>query len=73
MKYTLRELRARKNVTQKTAAEGIGVSSQTYNAWEKDIRQIKLENLIKVANYFEVTIDQIFLGNDLINNQVAQH
>lgn len=73
MKYTLRELRARKNVTQKTAAEGIGVSYQTYNAWEKDIRQIKLENLIKVANYFEVTIDQIFLGNDLINNQVTQH
>lgn len=33
--YTLKELRARKNETQEQTAMALGVSTQTYNAWEK--------------------------------------
>ena len=33
MKYTLKELRARKNWTQKETAKKLGVSTQTYNAY----------------------------------------
>ena len=35
MQFTLKELRARKNETQAQTAEALGVSVQTYNAWEK--------------------------------------
>ena len=36
-KFTLRELRARKQATQKEVAAAMGISIQTYNAWEKDV------------------------------------
>ena len=41
--YSLKELRARKNITQADAAEMLGISTQTYNSWEADFGQIKLE------------------------------
>ena len=33
-KYSLKELRARKNWTQCETAKRLGISPQTYNAWE---------------------------------------
>ena len=52
---TIAELRMRENkMSQKQLAEAIGVSTQTINAWEKDIRTIKGENLIKLCRYFNV-------------------
>lgn len=64
MKYTLKELRARKNITQEKAAEDLGVSKQTYNAWEKDISNIAISKVMAMANYFGVTIDDIKLKNN---------
>lgn len=37
MRYSLKELRARKGLNQSETAEKLGVSTQTYNAWEKQI------------------------------------
>ena len=36
MRYSLKELRARKGLNQSETAEKLGVSTQTYNAWEAD-------------------------------------
>lgn len=60
-KYTLKELRARKDVTQEQAAKALGVSAQTYNAWEKDISNVSVSKVLKVANYYGVNISNIFL------------
>lgn len=35
MKYTPKELRARKGETQKMTAKSLGISYQTYCSWEK--------------------------------------
>lgn len=59
MKYTLRELRARKNVTQKEVAKDLGISYQTYNAWEQDISNVGISKVYALAKYFGVTIDEI--------------
>ena len=59
--YTLKELRARKNVTQQQAADDLGVSATTYNAWEKDISNTSISNVVKVANYYGVELSEIFL------------
>lgn len=59
--YTLKELRARKDVTQEQAARDLGVSTQTYNAWEKDISGVAISKVIKVADYFGVQLGEIFL------------
>ena len=36
MQYTLKELRARKGMNQSEVAKELGVSVQTYGAWEAD-------------------------------------
>lgn len=60
-KYTLKELRARKNMTQSEVAESIGISVQTYNAWEKDVSGVAIGKVQALANLFGVTIGEIFL------------
>ena len=62
-KYTLKELRARKNETQEEVAKKLGVSTTTYNAWEKDISNIAVSKVYAVAEYYGVTIDEIKFSN----------
>lgn len=64
-KYTLKELRARKNETQQQAAAALGVSTQTYNAWEKDASGVAISKFIALAEHFNVPIDEIFLRQNM--------
>lgn len=59
MQYSLKELRARKNWTQKETAERLGISVQTYNAWEKDISRIAVGKVLVVADLFGVELSEI--------------
>lgn len=68
MKYTLKELRAKHNLTQSELAKRIGVSTATYNAWEKDFGVIKISQANKIANLLDVTLDGIFFINLHENN-----
>lgn len=61
-KFTLKELRARKNETQEQVAKSLGISTQTYNAWEKDISNVAVSKVQAVANYFGVTLSDIFFA-----------
>lgn len=63
--FTLKELRARKNKTQEQVARDLGISPQTYNAWEKDISNVAVSKVIAVAEYFGVKIGDIFLTNNM--------
>lgn len=60
MRYTLKELRARKRWTQRETARKLGVSEQTYNAWEKDVSGVAISKVSALANLFGVKIGQIF-------------
>lgn len=57
--YTLKELRARKNVTQREAAKDLGIALQTYNKWESDISNVAISKVQAVADYFGVPLSQI--------------
>lgn len=59
MKYTLKELRARKDVTQQEAATDLGVSTTTYNAWEQNISNVAVGKVQAVAEYYGVTLEEI--------------
>jgi transcriptional regulator with XRE-family HTH domain len=59
VRYTLRELRARKNKTQEEVAKSLGIATQTYNAWERDISNVGISKVYAVASYFGVKIDEI--------------
>lgn len=58
-KFTLKELRARKNLTQRQAAAGLGVSLTTYNAWERDISNVAVSKVQVVAEFYGVALGQI--------------
>lgn len=62
LQFSLRELRARKKETQEQVAQNLGISTQTYCAWEKDISNVAVSKVQAVANYFNVKLGQIFLG-----------
>lgn len=68
MQYTLKELRARKGMNQSEVAKELGVSVQTYGAWEADFGIVKARNAVKVARFFGVKVDDIFFNIELENN-----
>lgn len=70
MQFTLKELRARKNMTQEQVAKELGISVQTYNAWERDVSNVAVSKVQAVADFFGVTIGQIFLPSYMKNIHV---
>ena len=53
----LREVRKSKKLTQKELAEQIGIKRNTYSDWENGKTEPSFENLIKLADLFEVSLD----------------
>ncbi len=58
-KFSLKELRARKDKTQAEVAADLGISPQTYNAWERDLSNVGISKVQMMADYFGVAIGQI--------------
>ncbi len=52
-------LRKEKGVTQKKAAEELGVSQALLSHYEKGIRECGLEFVVKVADYYQVSCDYL--------------
>lgn len=64
-KFTLKELRARKNKTQAEVADDLGISVQTYNSWERDISRVAISKVQAVADYFGCKISEIFFEHNM--------
>jgi DNA-binding XRE family transcriptional regulator len=65
MKFTLKELRARHNLTQEELARLAGLSPKTINYYEKDVNRLRgasFKNLEKLAEVLKVKVDDIYLG-----------
>jgi len=58
----IRELREKKGETQADMAKNLYVLRETVNQWENDVRDLKTEYTIKLADYFGVTCDYILRG-----------
>lgn len=65
----IKELRTKANITQKQLAEYIGVTSQTILNWENGIFEPKISELIKLANYFHVSVDYL-IEREVDNSQI---
>lgn len=55
----LKEFRIAKGLTQKAVADYIGCSSVVYSRYETGDREPSLDILIKIADCFEVSLDDI--------------
>jgi len=61
MKAKLKVYRAMRDLTQEDLAREIGITRQTIIAIEKGKYNPSLELAFKIARYFEVTIEDIFV------------
>lgn len=53
----LKDLRQEKNMGQIALAKALGVGKSIISAWETNKSEPTLNNLIKIANFFNTTID----------------
>lgn len=65
----LKELRKERNISQSDLAKSIGVSQGTIYFWENNINEPTAGYILKLANYFNVTTDEL-LGAEKINKLV---
>lgn len=61
MKAKLKVYRAMRDITQEALAKEVGVTRQTVIAIEKGQYNPSLELAFKLARYFEVSIEDIFV------------
>ena len=61
MKNGLKVFRAMHDLTQEDLAEKLGVTRQTINAIEKQRYNPSLELAFKLADFFGVTIEELFI------------
>lgn len=55
----LKEIRLENNVTRKSLALNLEVSERLISYWENDERECSFEMLIKIADFFDVSIDYL--------------
>ena len=55
----LKAIRNKKGVTQKEAADALGISPNTYKNYEQGMREPNNDMLCKLADYFQVTTDYL--------------
>ena len=55
----LKELRQKNRLTQSQVAQILKTSAVNYNRYEKGIVQIDIQSLIKLADYYNVSLDYL--------------
>lgn len=56
----IKNLRIDHDLTQKAIAIELGISQQTYSDYEKGKYDIPNEMILKIADYYKVSIDYLF-------------
>ncbi len=64
LKFTVRELRARRRITQAEMASKLGISIGCYNNWENNFWKIKTKDAERIAKILNVTLDDIVILED---------
>lgn len=61
----LKKIRTKKKVSQMELANSVSVTQQAVAKWEKDAASPDPDMLIKIADYFSVSVDEL-LGRDVL-------
>lgn len=65
MVKNLKLLRSKKRISQQQLAETIGVSQQSINKYENHKIEPDIETLIKLADFFETSVDYLIGHTDI--------
>lgn len=63
-----RDIRLGRKLSQKTVAEALQISQQTYSDYEHGKTDPNLSTLYRIADFFEVSIDYLFGRNNVLFN-----
>lgn len=66
MKTNIQTIRENLNLTQKTVSSDLGLTQQAFSRYERGEREPDLETLMKLADYFQVSVDYL-IGHDCKN------
>ena len=55
----LKELRLERGLSQRALGEVFGVCNETISFWENGSREPNLDDLLRIANYFDVSTDYL--------------
>ena len=72
----LKLLRLRKGISQQKLADALGLSQQSINHYENHKIEPDIETLIKIADYFETSVDYVIGHTNItrrIENTSAYH
>lgn len=67
----LRELRLENGLLQKEVAKSIGVSTASYGFYENGVNKPDPDTLIKLADFFEVSLDYLLCRSDDYGNVIC--
>ena len=71
----LKELRKEKGLTQEQFSEILGVSNRSISRWENGVNMPDFDLVIEIANYYQVTIDELLDGerkDDMIDKKTQE-
>lgn len=68
----LASIRRSKNISQREVASLIGVATETYNNKELGKTQFKASEMFIIADFFETTIEEIFLPPNFTIHEVIE-
>ena len=61
---TLMEWRRARNVSQEKMAELCGVHVNTYRRWENSPGQLRINQVLKIADFLKISLDDIILSTN---------
>lgn len=67
----LKELRKEKKLTQTELASKLNISQKLYSNWESGKAEPTLDNIIKLANILDVTVDYLLGRSDNFSNTIV--
>ncbi len=71
MLANIRILREKQNISQQKLADAVGLSQQSIYQYENGIAEPDIDTLIKIATYFNVSVDYI-VGNTEIKRLITE-
>ena len=60
----LKQLRKERNITQKDLADYLGIATNAYQRYEYDQRDMNIQSLTALADYFDVSVDYLIGRSD---------
>lgn len=61
----LRDLREDRDLTQKELAKQLSISQNTYSQYENGVRQVPIDLLVRLAEYYGTSVDYILELTDI--------